>query len=134
MISRRQTCYCAFCKTPRKVYRHKHLTYIEVLSLVLLSLILTFAFYQSLDLRGLYLSTGLLLVGEVFSQLKWRASMICRNCGFDPVVYVRSPEQAGLKIKAFLERRSESPEHLLRPPIVLPMKRIQKGENLSLKI
>lgn len=134
MISERKSCYCAFCKTQRKVYVNKHLSYIEVISLVILSLILTYAIYQSLDIRGLLFVGLLLMVGEVFSQMKWRASMICRNCGFDPVVYVRSPEQAGLKIKAFLERRSESPEHLLRPPVVLPQKRVKKGENLSLKM
>ena len=134
IIPRRKACYCAFCKTPRKVYFHKHLTYIEVVGLVLFSLILTYALYQSLELRGLYLTGGFLFAGEVFSQLKWRASMICRNCGFYPVVYVRNPEQAGLKIKAFMAKRSESPDHLLRNPVVMPSKRPQKGENLSLKM
>lgn len=75
----------------------------------------------------------LLIIGELFAQTKWRTAMICRNCGFDPVVYVRNPEQAGLKIKAFLEKRSESPEHLLMPPVVLPKKSV-KGKNLSLKV
>lgn len=101
--------------------------------MVIFSLILTYAIYQTLDIRGLLFVGIFLLMGEVFAQLKWRASMICRNCGFDPVVYVRSPEQAGLKIKAFLEKRSESPEHLLRPPVPLPQ-RVKKGENLSLKM
>lgn len=73
-------------------------------------------------------------MGEVFMQMRWRASMICRNCGFDPVVYIRNPEAAGLKIKAFLEKRADSPAHLLRPPVVLPVKRALKGENLSLKM
>jgi hypothetical protein len=116
------------------VYVHKHLSFLEVIGLVLLSLILTYGIYQSLDIRGLLFVGLFLLVGETFSQIKWRASMICRNCGFDPVVYVRNPEEAGLKIKAFLERRSESPEHLLRPPVTLPQKRVKKGENLSLKM
>jgi hypothetical protein len=134
MITSRKSCYCAFCKTPRKVYTDKHLTYFEVLSLVLLCIIFTYAFYQSLDVRGLYFVGIILLIGEAFSQLKWRASMICRNCGFDPVVYVRNPEQAGLKIKAFLEKRNDSPEHLLRSPVILPKRKHQKGENLSLKM
>ncbi len=134
MISRRKSCFCAFCKTPRKVYADKHLTYVQVLSLVLMGIILTFGIYQSLDPRGLYLIAGILMVAEVFMQIRWRASMICRNCGFDPVIYVRSPEAAGLKIKAFLETRSDSPNHLLRPPVVLPILRDQKGKNLSLKM
>jgi hypothetical protein len=75
-----------------------------------------------------------MLAGEAFAQAKWRVSMICTNCGFDPVIYVRSPEQAGLKIKAFLDRRADSPQHLLRPPVVLPIKKQTKGQNLSLKM
>lgn len=134
MILKRTSCYCAFCKTPRKVYARKHLAYVEVLSLVILSLLLTVGIYQSLDIRGMYIVSALLLVSEVFSQLRWRASMICRNCGFDPVLYMRSPEQAGLKIKAFLEVRSQSVEFLLKPPVVMTPRKIQKGENLALKI
>ncbi len=66
------------------------------------------------------------MAGEVFSQLKWRASMICRNCGFDPVVYIQDPEQAGLKIKAFMKKRSDSPGHLLRDPVLMPVRSSQK--------
>lgn len=133
MLGLRKSCYCAFCKVERKVYSDKHLTLISVLGLVMLGIVMTYAIFRTLDVRGLGIVGSLLIVGEIFAQTKWRTSMICRNCGFDPVVYVRSPEQAGLKIKAFLDRRAESPEHLLRPPVVLP-KKAQKGQNLSLKM
>lgn len=95
---------------------------------------LTYVIFKSLDPRGLFIVGLLLVVAEIFIQTRWRTSMICRNCGFDPVVYVRNPEQAGLKIKAFLDRRADSPEHLLRPPVILPVKKEAKGQNLSLKI
>jgi hypothetical protein len=133
MVSKRKSCYCAFCKIERKVYTNKHLDLLAVLSLVGFGIILTFAVFKELDPRGLAIVGTLLIMGELFSQTKWRTAMICRNCGFDPVVYVRNPEQAGLKIKAFLEKRSESPEHLLMPPVVLPKKSV-KGKNLSLKV
>ncbi|WP_148284967.1 hypothetical protein [Pseudobdellovibrio exovorus] len=116
------------------MYVNKHLGLMDVLGLVLLGITLTYAIFKGLDPRGLLIVGLLLIVAETFAQTRWRTSMICRNCGFDPVVYVRSPEQAGLKIKAFLDRRSESPEHLLRPPVVLPVKKEVKGQNLSLKI
>ena len=96
-------------------------------------IVLTYTVFKSLDPRGLAIVGTLLIVSELFSQTKWRTAMICRNCGFDPVVYVRDPEQAGLKIKAFLERRGEDPEFLLRAPVILP-KKAQKGKNLSLKV
>lgn len=133
MLSRRKSCYCAFCKVPRKVYSNKHLSTVEVISFVLLGIVMTYAIFKSLDPRGLFIVGTILLVSETFSQMKWRSAMICRNCGFDPVVYMRNPEQAGLKIKAFLEKRSESPGHLLRAPVQMPTQK-KKHENLSLKL
>ncbi len=118
----------------RKVYSGRHLGLIEIMGIVFFGIITTYAVYHELDIRGLMFVGILLLMGELFTQLKWRTSMVCRNCGFDPVVYVRNPEAAGLKIKAFLENRSESPEHLLRPPVIIPKKNANKGKNLSLKI
>lgn len=134
MWSSRKSCYCAFCKVERKVYANKHLTLVSIIGLVLLGIVLTFTVFKSLDPRGLAIVGTLLIIAEIFAQTKWRASMICRNCGFDPVIYVRNPEQAGLKIKAFLEIRKDSPDFLLRPPVVLPVKKETKGKNLSLKI
>lgn len=133
MLSQRKSCYCAFCKVVRKVYAHKHLSLVDILGLVFLGIIATYAVFKSLDPRGLFFVSFLLIIGEAFAQAKWRTSMICRNCGFDPVIYIQNPEQAGLKIKAFLDTRAESPEHLLRPPVPLP-KKIVKGKNLSLKV
>ena len=73
-----------------------------------------------MDPRGLVIVASMLLIGEIFTQVKWRSAMVCQNCGFDPVLYIRDHEAAGLKIKAFLEKRATSPGHLLRPPIILP--------------
>jgi hypothetical protein len=134
MLSDRKSCYCAFCKVQRRVYASKNLSLVDVTGLVFLGIICTYAVYKNLDPRGLFFVIILLLAGEAFAQAKWRVSMICSNCGFDPIVYVRSPEQAGLKVKAFLDKRADSPEHLLRPPVVLPLKKETKGKNLSLKM
>lgn len=136
MLSQRKSCYCAFCKVERKVYRFKHLSIVDVLGLILLGVSVTYAVYKTLDPRGLYFIAIFLMVGEAFAQAKWRTSMVCRNCGFDPVIYIRSPEQAGLKIRAFLDTRSESPAHLLRLPVKVPQKseKVLKGKNLSLKM
>ena len=118
----------------RKVYVKKHLSLIDVLGLTGLGMILTLTVFKSFDPRGLGIVGVLLLLAELFIQTKWRTSMICRNCGFDAVLYMRSPEQAGLKIKAFLDKRAESPQHLLMPPIRVTAKKQTKGQNLSLKI
>ena len=136
MLSQRTSCYCAFCKVERKVYRFKHLALLDIFGLIILGITCTYAVYKSLDPRGLYFIAIFLLIGEAFAQAKWRTSMVCRNCGFDPVIYIRNPEQAGLKIRAFLDTRAESPAHLLRLPVQLPRKpeKESKGRNLSLKM
>ncbi len=133
MLSQRKSCYCAFCKVERKVYLSKHLSLIGVISLSLLSVVLTYALFRDLDVRGLSILSMLLILGEIFQQTKWRTSMICRNCGFDPVMYIKDPNAAGLKIKAFLDRRKDSPESLLKPAVLMPVKKVKKGINLSLK-
>ena len=133
MLSQRISCYCAFCKVERKVYKFKHLALLDIFGLIILGITITYAVYKNLDSRGLFFIGLLLLIGEAFAQAKWRTSMVCRNCGFDPVIYVRNPEQAGLKIRAFLDTRAESPAHLLRLPVQLP-KKTEKGKNLSLKM
>ena len=133
MLSLRKSCFCAFCKIERKVYANKHLGLIDMIGMIGFGVVVTFAVFKSFDPRGLFFVGLLLVLGEAFSQLKWRTSMVCRNCGFDPVIYVRNPDQAGLKIRAFLEKRSEDPEFLLRPPIQRPVKKETKGQNLSLK-
>lgn len=134
MIRQRKSCYCAFCKTQRKVYLHKHLSILELIGLVFFGIVLTYVIFKNLDLGGLVIIGALLVIGELFVQTKWRTSMICSNCGFDPVVYVKSPEQAGLKIKAFLDKRSTSAGHLLRPPVDMRPKKSSKGQNLALKV
>ena len=137
MLSLRKSCYCAFCKVERKVYANKHLGLVDMVGLIGLGVVFTFAVFKSFDPRGLFFVGIILVIAEAFSQIKWRTAMVCRNCGFDPVVYVRNPDQAGLKIKAFLETRSGKPEFLLRPPVPrsgVQAKKETRGQNLSLKI
>lgn len=41
--------------------------------------------------------------------------MICDICGFDPVLYKRSPQRAADLVKIFLEKRKTDPQMLLKP-------------------
>lgn len=133
-LETRKSCYCAFCKNPRKVYRSKYLSLFAVVGLVGLSFLMTYIIWQSVDARGLFLLATLLMIGEVFHQVRWRQSMICSNCGFDPVLYLKSPELAGEKIKEFMNIRADRPEYLLRPSVQRPPQKVRsKGQNISLR-
>lgn len=141
IFQQRRECFCAFCKTPRKVYKSKYLSVISIVGLVGLSLVLSEVIWNSLDPRGLVILGIMMLVGELFSQAKWRQSMICTNCGFDLITFKKNPELAGMKIKEFLEQRSSRPEFLLKRSPQIPKQTMtqqsikeskQKGTKLSL--
>lgn len=68
------------------------------------------------DARAFIIFVCLLATAEYFIQIRWRLSVVCRACGFDPVLYVKSPHQALQEVKLRLsERRQHSSEALLRP-------------------
>ncbi len=117
------------------MYRNKNLSLFTILGLIGLSVVLTKTIWHNIDTRGLFILAFILITGEVCAQIKWRGSMICNNCGFDAVLYVRNPEAAGLKIKEFMEYRSTRPEYLLRPSIPLPKRKVhsKNTEGLSLR-
>lgn len=107
--------------------------------MVLLSYVMTYVIWHQPDIRGLVILGTFLMIGESATQLRWRQSLVCQHCGFDPVIYVKSPELAGAKIKDFMKTRSERPEFLLKPVLNLPARRAPAerhpslGENLSLR-
>lgn len=127
--SQRRECFCAYCKNQRKVYRSKHLSVLAVTGFIGLSLIFSALIWSTVDPRSLIILTVFLLIGELFYQLRWRQSMICTYCGFDPVVYVKDPTLAADKIREFLKERSEKPENLLRPILNIP--RATTGQTLN---
>lgn len=134
-MQNRKSCFCAFCKNTRKVYTSKHMSLSGIVGMVVLSYVMTYAIWHQPDIRGLVILGTLLMVAEGATQLRWRQALVCQHCGFDPVIYVRSPELASVKIKDFMKMRSERPEFLLKPALNLPTRRAPqpRGENLSLR-
>jgi hypothetical protein len=64
-----------------------------------------------------------LFLGELMMHFRWRLALICRQCGFDPLVYKKNPARAAEKVKAFLLRRKNEPQFLMAPAIHLPKQR-----------
>lgn len=55
--------------------------------------------------------------------------MVCRSCGFDPVIYVKNPNRAAELVRDYMDRRSHDPTALLRRPLNLPKRAQAKPEN-----
>jgi hypothetical protein len=124
-----RACYCAFCKTPRRVFRKKSLSWLNVVTSATVSLIFMNVIWGSFDPRVLVIFSVVLAVTEIFLQFRWRLALVCRECGFDPVVYLKDPNAAALRVKDRLEARKNEPESLLKPPLQIPVLRKKPSEN-----
>lgn len=119
-MSRKNLCYCAFCRSPKKIYAQKRIGGFEVLACGLIAGALSVLVWGSPDPRGVVIWVMALLFSEAFLQSRWRMSVICTACGFDPVLYKKSPEQASANVKAKLELRRTDPRYLLSKPLQVP--------------
>ncbi len=120
LISRlRGRCFCAFCKADRKVYVKKHVDLTNVVAAVLLAMIVGQAYWGEPDPRALMLFCLTIVGSEILIYMRWRSSLICSLCGFDPVVYKRSPQDAARMVRAFFAEKQDNPDFwLTRSPLV----------------
>ena len=85
------------------------------------------------DLRSLILFMTLSFTLQVFVRMRWRESVKCPHCGFDPILYKGNSEQAALKVKAFLDERKSNPKYMLKPqPQIKPL--IVKADHKKLPL
>jgi len=114
--------YCLFCKSKKYVYTKKHATLINWILSSFCSIILSFIVFGDLDFKSVLFLSVFIAISEVFIHLRWRISVICHECGFDPIVYLRDPEAAAQIVKKKLQRRSNDPANYLKPPLKVPIK------------
>jgi len=104
--------YCAFCKHGRKSYTKKHLSLRDIIYCLALASLLMLVIWQSYNPGVFFIFTTFLIMGESAIHLRRRISMQCHLCGFDPVLYVKSPKLAEQKVKAILEEKKASGEYM----------------------
>jgi hypothetical protein len=127
--------YCAFCKAKRRIYTKKHVDLTNVACAIAFSLAATYAVWAAPDPRG-FVFFGLSIIGaEIFVYMRWRMTIVCKMCGFDPVVYKRSPEQAALRVKQFFKEQVENPQFMLtKSPLLKVQKQIRTNEKKALEM
>lgn len=123
-----KSCYCAFCKTPMRVYHRKSASLMSLLGSFVFSIILMILIWNEFNPRFLVFFVLALVVAEMFIQFRWRSSVICRVCGFDPVIYKRNPQQASQLVKMKLDARKNSAHSLLLTPLNLPTLTPEKAQ------
>ena len=132
-MSDRKSCYCAFCKSERKVYMKKNVSFVNMFAALSFSLIATYVIWQKFEPDGVYFFIMLLVIQEAFIQFRWRLNLVCEQCGFDPLVYRKNPALAAEKVRLHLERRNTDPRFMLSRPLNLPKVSRDKWEKESAK-
>lgn len=131
---------CAFCRSPRRIHRKRHIGAADFAGAALGAGAVTAAVFGGFDGRGLLIFGAFVVAAEIFVQMRWRVSLPCPHCGFDPVLYARKPADAAEKVKIRLAERKNDPRALLGRPLHIPVRRItaedrrRKGQNLSREV
>lgn len=100
----------------------------EVMALAVAGAITSYLIWQDFHWASVFLFAAFVLVTELAYQMRWRQSIKCKGCGFDPITYKKDPEQASRDVKAYLEMRKQDPLYLLKPqPRIRPI--IKKVKN-----
>lgn len=94
--------------------------------MALLSLSFTWFIWQTFHLMMYVLFFAGLIVAEVFVQMRWRLSLPCPHCGFDPVLYIKNPELAADRVKNFVDEHKKRPESWLKPD---PLRHLKPRSN-----
>lgn len=125
-FAKRIRAYCAFCKSQRRIYRKKRIGPWDAMAAAATALALMGLLFQDWDARAVLFFVAFLALAEIFIQLRWRMSVVCQHCGFDPVLYLKNPEAAAAKVKTRLEQRKDDPALWLADPLRIPVRRIPK--------
>lgn len=102
-------CFCALCRSPRKLRYSRHLSGQNYLQILILTLCVTAATYPWFTWKG---ACALPIIWGLFESIHkslYRKDLKCPYCGFDPKWYKKDVKLARQKVEEFLKQNPESP-------------------------
>ncbi len=105
---------CAVCGHSHSIYTKKHINVIDAFWLSGLSAIISFQLSGEVMWSSILLSIGLCFAVEITVYLRYRLTLICRNCGFDPVLYKRDASLAQIAVTDYIKMRDQDPYFVVR--------------------
>lgn len=121
---------CVFCKLPHRVYTKNEVSVFDIMLIFLVTGLMAYAIWGGPDLRSLLILMGLSFTTQIFFRMRYRESVKCPHCGFDPILYQQDNEAAAARVNAHMERRKDNPEFMLKPqPQIKPI--IKKTDDWS---
>lgn len=95
------------------MYVKRHLNWTDVGSCTLLTALGSAAVWRTIHPKSILILVTVLMLAEIIVQLRWRMSLPCPQCGFDPLLYQRNPDLAAKRVRQFFEQRKLRADFLL---------------------
>jgi hypothetical protein len=102
-------CFCALCRSPRKLRYSRHLGKVHYGQIFVLTLVFVFITYPFLAWKGV---VSLPIIWGLFESIHkslYRRDLKCPYCGFDPKWYKKDVKLARQKVEEFLKQNPDSP-------------------------
>lgn len=102
-------CFCALCRSPRRLRYSRHLTKLHYGQILVLTLVFTAATFPFLSWKG---AMSLPIIWALFESIHkslYRKDLKCPYCGFDPKWYKKDIKLARQKVEEFLKQNPDSP-------------------------
>lgn len=125
--------FCAFCRSPKVYFKRKRLGLLNILGAFVGAMALNYLFRYQIDPIVFVIFVANMFAIELAIKIRWRMSLICHECGFDPVIYKRNPEVACQMVKAKMDERKADPIKTIFFPLALPKRREAKTAYMGLK-
>lgn len=102
-------CFCALCRSPRRLRYSRHLTKLHYGQILVLTLVFTAATFPLLSWKGAMSLPVIWALFESIHKSLYRKDLKCPYCGFDPKWYKKDIKLARQKVEEFLKQNPDSP-------------------------
>lgn len=100
-------CFCALCRTPRKLRYSRHLSKMNYVQIFVLALVFTAATFPFLEWKGVMSLPIIWALFESIHKSLYRKELSCPFCGFDPKWYKKDVKMARQKVENFLKENPD---------------------------
>jgi len=122
-----QKIFCAFCRLERTVSIKRSVDWTNGLLAFLASLVVMYSAWGRFDARVVIFFVLFLGIAEIFIRIRWRVSLPCPHCDFDPLLYKTDRGLAVKRVQHRLDFLRHSGQHLLKqnnPFLHIPIVRV----------
>lgn len=102
-------CFCALCRSPRKLRYSRHLSNLHYGQILVLTIVFTYLTFPWLSWKGAMSLPVIWMMFESIHKSLYRKDLKCPFCGFDPKWYKKDVKLARQKVEEFLKQNPDSP-------------------------